>query len=210
MSELEARIREILGKLQLLSEAKSAPVASSTSHGKPDTQAPPGALPDRDSAKPPPKDRSLFEWYAWQFDNAKDDYRRRLLCYLAERDYENVRRRIPDRRRGVKEEDRGEPETEEVWATRIVQWYEGLDAVEVAILEECSEGAVTKARRIKGRNERDGRERSAFLGMEERERHIVVLRCKDKGMSQNAAAAKLGVSKRTVGRYWEDPDWLAA
>jgi len=203
MAEPDARIRTILAKLQMLSEAKAGSIGRSSHDADSERVGPPGTKPDRPSSKPPPKDRSLWAWYEWQFAAAKDDYRRRLLCYLAERDYENFHRRQPDRRRGVDDNTRGEAEDEATWSKRIVEWYEGVDILEVAILEDSSTGAIGKARRTHRRRERNGERLEGWEAWDDKRRLAEVTLLKTRRMGTQAMASRLGTSKRTVLRYLE-------
>lgn len=201
--ELQARAKNILSKLKLLGEASSGGIVTIAGKQAADSKAPPESRPERASHQPPPKDRSLYDWYVWQFARATSDHRYRLLCYLAERDYERYRRRPDDSRRGpisLRGKDGGSGEVESM--RRIVAWYEGLDALEVAILEECSIGHVKKARRVHRRNEEDGRERNGWEGWDEERRVIEIRQRRAKGWGQKKVADDIGVAKRTVQRYW--------
>ena len=126
-----------------------------------------------------------------------------LLCYLAERDYERYRRRPSDTKRGpisLRGKDGGDAEMEGM--KRIVEWYEGLDALEVAILEECSLDHVRKARRVFRREESDGTERAGWKGWDDEFRWKVVTEYRQEGYKQFEVAGKLGVSERTIRKYW--------
>lgn len=194
--QLESRIGQILTKLQLLSEADSASiVANDGGNKKPDSSPPPGARPDRAGDRPPPKDRSLFEWYSWHFAQATDDNRRRLLCYLAERDYANYTHRKPQPR------GKTGPEDEREGMKRVVDWYEGVDALEVAILEGITVQHVEKARRVHKRSAKTGLLLSPWATWDEDYRAAAVRDRVQLGKSQAAIAAEFGVSKRTIQRY---------
>lgn len=194
---LEKRINAILTKLQLLSEADSASiVANDGGNKKPDSSPPPGARPDRAADQPPPKDRSLFEWYSWHFSQATDDSRRRLLCYLAERDYANYHQRRPQPR------GKTGPEDESQSMKRIVEWYEGVSALEVAVLEGTSLQHVQKARRVHKRQANNGLPQSEWAGWDDTQRAIAVTNRANAGQSQSEVASVFGVSKRTIQRYW--------
>lgn len=196
--ELERRINVILTKLQLLSEVDSASIVSNDGGGasKLDSAAPPGARPDMDRDQPPPKDRSLYEWYGWHFARASDDARRRLLCYLAERDYTNVRHRRPHPR------GKTGPEDERNAMRRIVNWYEGVDALEVAVLEGVSTQHVHKARRIHKRRPYDGRLATGWSAWTQDQKRERVNKLRVLGRSRASVAREFEVSPRTISRYW--------
>jgi hypothetical protein len=195
---LDNRVARILTKLQMVSDASSASIVSNDGGGssKPESSPPPGARPDRDRDKPPPKDRSLFEWYAWQFARSRSEERTRLLCYLAERDHARLRSRSPSPR------GRTGPEDEPAAMRRIVEWYEGVDALEVAVLEDVSVQHVHKARRVHKRVAIDGRRRPEWSDWSDDVREAAVARRRHTGASQHEVADDLGVSRRTVQRYW--------
>jgi hypothetical protein len=94
---LEQKIRDVLGRLSTLSEANASNLEPRTSHGKASSKVPAG-VPDRvtptDPHRPPPKERSLYDWYRWQFarvDPGDVDQINKLL-FFAERDF-NARSR---------------------------------------------------------------------------------------------------------------------
>lgn len=194
--ELARRAQTILVKLKLLGEASSTSIVAFDGNRTHGTKAPSGAR-DRDNAKPPPKDRSLYDWYLWHFTRAATDDKRRLLCFLAERDYEKYRRRSPQPR-----SDEG-AEGEVAGMKRIVEWYEGLSTLEVAILEDCSAGFVEKARRVHRRDPEDGFVRDGWQGWDEEKRTAEVTKLKQRKVGQREAARRLETSPSTMNRYWK-------
>jgi predicted Fe-S protein YdhL (DUF1289 family) len=202
--ELARRANTILCKLKLLGEAKSSGRISAVGHQqKADASAPPETnLKNPDQNQPPPKDRSLYDWYLWHFSRARNEYKWRLLCYLAERDYERYVKRPPDRGPLTLRGKDGE-EAEREGMKRIVEWYAGLDAQEVAILEECSAEHVKKARRVFRKQESDGREVPGWRGMSEEGRYEVITEYRLRGLKQFEVAGELGVSERTLRKYWK-------
>lgn len=94
---LQQKIADVLARLSTLSEAGASSLEPRTSHGKSSSKVPGGvrstiAPPDPD--RPPPKERSLYDWYRWQFDRVDlDDVDHvNKLLFLAERDF-NARSR---------------------------------------------------------------------------------------------------------------------
>ena len=114
--ELRRRANSILCRLKLLGEAKSSGNITTSAHQqKASSSPPPEARLDTERGGAPSKDRSLYEWYLWHFCRATTEYRFRLLCYLAERDYERYRRRPSDTKRGpisLRGKDGGDAEME--------------------------------------------------------------------------------------------------
>jgi hypothetical protein len=92
---LEQKIRDVLARLSTLSEANASNFEPRTSHGKSSSKVPAGVSEaPSDPNRPPPKDRSLYDWYRWQFERADlDDVDHvKKLLFLAERDF-NARSR---------------------------------------------------------------------------------------------------------------------
>lgn len=204
---LNEKIRDVLARLATLSEAPASNLEPRTSHGAASSKIPAGATLRRDSNRPPSKERSLHDFYAWHFAENADDPGRLLTYYLlAERDYMTRRYHVPDRMAlrsgGLTENDSIDGgAAERVAAERVIDLYEGMAALEVAIHEFQTEEWVKKARRIHGRDPHDGRPRAEFLGWDEARRVREVASLAER-MGQKAAADKLRVSKRTVQKYW--------
>lgn len=103
----------------------------------------------------------------------------------------------------------GLPSSEDESAARVVEWYEGVPVLEVAILEYCSPGWVEKARRRLGRKPEDGRPISPFLRADEDERHRMVAQHAARGWGAKKIADRLGVAKGTVQRYMPEREMAA-
>ena len=104
---LEEKIRDVLARLSTLSEAKASNLEPRTSHGASDSRAPAGVAERRriqptDPDRPPPKERSLYDWYRWKFDHTDPEDQDQLLrLWLgAERDYHTRVLNFADDRRG--------------------------------------------------------------------------------------------------------------
>jgi hypothetical protein len=119
---LQARIADVLARLSTLSEAAGARppqqsppsqaegarerldpeekmrmgTAAGSSHSG-ESAIPAGVRLDLDPNRPPPKERSLYDWYRWMFDHVDPDDVDRLnsLLFLAERDYNSRSRQGP-------------------------------------------------------------------------------------------------------------------
>lgn len=204
---LEQKICDVLTRLATLSEAPASNLEPRTSHGAASSKVPAGATLRQDSSAPPSKERSLHDFYAWHFaENAEDPGRLLTFYLLAERDYMTRRYHVPDRMAlrsgGLTENDSIDGgAAERAAAERVVDLYEGMAAVEVAVHEYTSEAWVKKARRMHGRDPHDGRPRAEFLDWDEDRRTREVASLAER-MGQKAAADKLRVSKRTVQKYW--------
>lgn len=125
---LEEKIRDVLARLSTLSEASASNLEPRTSGGKSDSKPPAGVaqrITTTDPDRPPPKERSLFDWYSWMFAHTDpDDSERLLKLWLqAERDYfsrtlvgaSKIKPRLAERRTAVRagthlqeREDKGE------------------------------------------------------------------------------------------------------
>lgn len=235
---LDEQIRDVLARLSTLTEAPAAGTLVST--------APPATLPkeqrresdckakapkrhhesgipvgvslvDRDPDRPPSKDRSLFDYYAWQFarlDLETQPLRAHLMILLANRDY--TARLYPDSHRealrsGALLGDNAEGDiAEEAAIRRVVAEYLGFSALEVAVLEYTTEEWVKKARRILKCDVDTGRPRPAFLDWSEEDRCKEVAKLYRRGLGQKKVADRLGVVKSTVQRYWPEQATVAA
>ncbi len=219
---LEQKIRDVLARLSTLSEAKASNLEPRTSHGASDSRAPAGVAERRrlqptDPDRPPPKERSLFDFYVWEFAHADPDDRAELfnLWLLAERDYHARVLHIP-RRVAVRsgEDAKGTisgAEAEREAAKRVVELYEGRSAEEAAVFEYTTVGVIHKARKMHKRNTDDGRPRPPFLDWDEdeRRRQIELLRKRAKDRNEIMGAKRIaqhfGVALSTVQRYIDSP-----
>lgn len=109
--------------------------------------------------------------------------------------------------------DRDNPaeETEEAAAKRVVEWYQGITALAVAVNENSTEVWVRKARKKHNRNPDDGREVPPFIQWDEaeRRRQIDLLRARAKSEGREIGAKSLanhfGVDKNTIKKSMERP-----
>lgn len=208
---LEQKISAILGQLATLSEASAASLEPRASTSAPESSIPTGvSLRDR----PPSKDRSLHDWWRWRFTQAlthgESEFEVYRLCLLAERDYINRRYHVENsvrlRSGELTDNDVQDGGTaERAAAQRVVDLYEGMPAVEVAVHEYATEAWVKKARRQHGRDPQTGRPRPEFLDWPEDRRQREVAALQARGLGKKAAAAKLRVDPGTVRRYWPEP-----
>lgn len=220
--KLEAKIKDVLARLALLSEASTSNLDPATSHGSPSSKAPAGTATSanlhapRDPDRPPSKDRSLHDWYSWQFTRAVGEPQRLIsLLTLAEREYMErtvfEARRIGLRKGELTENDvRDGGAAEREAAQRVIDCYQGMPAVEVAIFEYTTEEWVKKARRQLGRQPHDGLPRSEFLDLDEGGRRERAAALHALGLRLTTAAHRLRVDKNTVKRYWPLDDRLEA
>jgi hypothetical protein len=213
---LEQKIRDVLAQLATVSEAPASSFEPRTSHGSSSSKVPPGTaaatpLTAADPDRPPDKERSLHDWWHWRFTKAivkgESEFQVYRLCLLAERDYVNRRYHIEDsvRLRSGELTDNDVQDggaAERSAAERVVDLYEGMPAVEVAVHEYATEEWVKKARRQHGRDPQSGRPRPEFLDWDEPRRYREVATLHARGMGQKKAADKLGIAKSTLQRYW--------
>jgi len=145
---------------------------------------------------PPSKHRSLYEHYAWKFDQAAQDFKRATtmeekvrvmvrmdsLCSMALRDYllYTGEYKVPS------------AATDAENVARVLREYRGVPAQEVAVWEMCSVKWVRNSRLRNGLNPEDGEERQ----MDERTQEIVRLR--ESGKSLREVAQQVGLGKSRV------------
>lgn len=216
MTDLDQRIRNVLAELSTLSEAATANLDPDKHHGAPDSSVPAGATLRLGSNQPPPKERSLFDWYVWEFThNAEDPETLEKLCDLAEQELkerrEFDRERIDLRRGALTDNDvRDGGLAERVHGKRVVDWYEGKPAIVAAHIEKTTEAWIRKVRRQHKRDPDTGRARPAFLDWdeEERRRQVNLLIAREWNEHQREIGARrlaehFGVAVSTIQRYLE-------
>jgi hypothetical protein len=205
---LDQRVRDVLGRLQMLAEGATSnldPNKISRSHAK--SKAPGGvSVPTAD--RPPDKAHvTLYDWYLWHFaDAAGDEHRIASLILVAEMDWRDFRfhvaKRVELRSGELTDNDRLDGgKAEEKHMERVVDWYEGVPVLVVALLEGQRVEWVKKARRLHARNAEDGRPRPEFLTWDDDRRRREVGRLAAQDMGSKAIAKRLGVDKNTVKRY---------
>jgi hypothetical protein len=205
---LDDKIRDLLGRLSTLSEAPAGNLEAQISRSAPESSAPSGAE-EFPRSNDDVRDRSLFDWYRTSFERNADNPERLLSLYLAgEREY--LRRsdpRVHDRtveRGSIVALSESGSVVEEVAAIQVIKEFEGVHALDVAIVEGKTEAWVRKVRRQHGRDPEDGRPRPEFLDYDEDRRREAVAEQVAKGRGKKAAAKALGVNPDTVRRYWPE------
>jgi hypothetical protein len=204
---LEQKIRDVLARLSTLSEAPAGNLEAQIARSAPESAKPGGATLRLRSDRPPPKARSLFDWYQWQFShNAADRARLLSLYLLAEREYlertDREAREETAQKGSILAYSQDGAAVESIAAMRVIEWYEGVQARDVATVEDATESWVRKVRSHHGRNSDDGRPRSEFLSWDEDRRIREVASLHARGMGQKKAADRLGIAKSTLQRYW--------
>lgn len=203
---IEQKIADVLAKLSTLSEAPAGNLEAQIARSAPESSAPMGAteseLSDRSL-----RDRSLYDWYRLQFERHAGNSQRLLsLCLLGEREYLERVNRIAHEQTAEKGSiiaySQDGAAVEAIHALRVIEWYEGVAAIDVAVAEGETEVWVRKIRTQQGRYPGDGRKRPEFLDLDEDERRRKVASLVARGMGAQKIAHRLGVSKHTVQRYW--------
>lgn len=195
--EVRARARSVFARLALISEAPTSSFVKTGSRPKASSTPPNGArLSDLRSDRPPPRDRSLYDFYLWHLLRAKTDYQRIRIINEAETAYHRSRVRIPKP---------DLPPDNDAAMRQVVEDYEGLAPGEVARLlgsdDESLVPWIMKARRTHGRKATDGRPRRPWEKWSLRERQEEIGRMRESGLTQNEIAGELEISVRTVQRY---------
>lgn len=211
--ELAHRIAHVLAQLARLSEVSAAQVGRATPSSD-QARLPAGVRPSIVSSnpeRPPSKDRSLYDYFSWHFSRAVTDAQRRLFLYLAETDLEQRTHSAPAHMTALgahKEQETGVKRD-----ARIIAWYEGVNALEVAVLESahagyCSEANVRRVRELDRRNPATGVRWPGWRGWTDEERTKAARQLRSrlnkvtgKPMSNAEIAAELGTTKSTVSRY---------
>jgi DNA-binding CsgD family transcriptional regulator len=205
---LDHRVRDVLGRLQMLAEGSTSnldPNKISRTHAE---SKAPGGISIPTSDRPPDKAQvTLYDWYRWHFADAEgDEHRIASLILVAEMDYRDFRfhvaKRVQLRSGELTDNDRldgGKAERDHV--DRVVDCYEGVPVLVVALLEGQRVEWVKKARRLHARNAEDGRPRPEFLTWDDDRRRREVAALAARGLGSVKIAHRLGVATNTVKRY---------
>jgi hypothetical protein len=202
---LEQKICDVLARLSTLSEAPAGNLEAQIARSSPDSAAPGEAtiryLSDRQR-----RDRSIHDWYRTQFERHAGSPRRLLSLYLlAEREYlERTDRQASEQtaqKGSILAFSQDGTAVEGIAAKRVIEWYEGVDALDVALVEDQTEMWVRKVRKQHDRRPDDGRARAEFLDWDDDRRHREVAALAA-NHGQKIAADKLRISKRLVQQYW--------
>jgi hypothetical protein len=212
---LEQKINDLLGRLAIISEAPAGNLEAQLSRSAPESSEPSGALSlaHHTDAK---RGLSLFEWYRDEFAKRIAEPDRLLSLYLAgEREY--LRRTDPRIHAATAEKgsivaySEDGATVEGIAAEHVIKEFEGVHALDVAIIEGKTEAWVLKVRRLHGRNPHDGRALAEFREWddEERRRQIELYLVEVRSRGQQAGAKRIanhfGVSKQTIQRYLDSP-----
>lgn len=216
---LEQAVNDLLGRMAVISEAPAGNLEAQISRTAPKSSVPGGAsLRSRDIATI--RGRSLFEWYRDEFARRADEPDRLLSLYLAgERDYlrrvdKKVHQALAEKGSILAYSQAGDV-VESIAAEHVIKEFEGVHALDVAIIENKTEAWVLKVRRMHGRNPHDGRELVPFREWDDEERkrqiHLYLVEVRSKGEEAGAKriANHFGVAKQTIQRYL-DPLAVAA
>lgn len=212
--ELRRRVRKVLRQMELLSEARAMTIGLGTHGGEPDHLPPETQKLAMRADGKPPRERSLFERYLWEFEQCPKrqdpQWAFRLLCACAERDLEHhLRGPGPSKIAGNLYGTLGEGQSrngaavEKEKGDELVRDYEGAPAAEVAQITQQRVEWVMKARELRGRDPETGLPKPEwFSWTPQRRRNEVATRALGQGMTQEQIAGELGVSVRTIRRFW--------
>ncbi len=211
---LEQKINDLLGRLAVISEAPSGNLEAQLSRSAPESSEPSGILRTRDTDSL--RGRSLFEWYREEFAKRITEPDRLLSLYLAgEREY--LRRTDPRIHEATAEKgsilaySEDGAAVESIAAEHVIKEFEGVHALDVAIIEGKTEAWVLKVRRMHGRNPHDGRPLAEFREWDDEERrrqiHLYLVEVRSRGEEAGAKriANHFGVAKQTIQRYLDSP-----
>lgn len=204
-AELKAEIRDILGKLEMLTECR----ASTPGRSAPSSETPVGppefaGLSEKDC---PPEDRSLFDHFRWRFQREVYSGRSRkrlwFLLWEAQKAYET--RTVPagpDNPRMALVLTRAD---ERGLVRHILEDREGEHSFKVHLDLNLPVGYIEKVREDAGCEPEHGRKRPKWSELDEPMKRRIVTTLRE-SKTQDEVAKWLGVSKRTVATYGQQPD----
>jgi hypothetical protein len=197
--QLEARIRRLLWRLSMVSEAQgtSISVFGSSGREKDETKPPRGVREDATVAQLGQPNRAfLLDAYLEEFVVATSDASLRMTCVRAEIDLGD-RQRLPEHEHEQTVEER---EAEQI--RLVLDKGEGIHAAELAAEEGWPIGWVKTVRERNGKEPTFGRPRPRWRELEDDQRRVIVANLKAEGFTQRAAAQELGIGNGSVAKYW--------
>lgn len=204
--DLEQRVDQVLAQLATLSEVGAARIGRSSASSDEEHGIPAGVSPNprrREPDRPPPKDRSLYDFYRWHFGRARNDSLRRVLLFMAEGDLKARKWAIPEGKIALAGagSEQGEKRDE-----RIIAFFAGTHPLEAAMLEShhggyCSEENIRAVRRKARRDPETGHPLPGWHGWDDERRTKEVHRLRGSGRSLAQIAAELGTTKASANRY---------
>lgn len=199
--ELRLEIRTVLGRLEMLSDARSAnPERSSRSSETPIGPPEFAGLSERDR---PPEERSLFDHFRWRFEKAVHDgastKRLYFLLWEAEKSWET--RTVPpdpDNPRRALVLTRAD---EDALKRKLLEDFVGVHSYRVHLDLSLPQGWIEKVREDDGREPETGYQRPKWRGLSDTEKRLFVRSLREQGKTQAEVAKWLGISRRTVVTY---------
>lgn len=199
-AELRLEIRTVLGRLEMLSDARAAnPERSSRSSETPIGPPEFAGLSERDR---PPEDRSLFDAFRWRFEKAVRDgastKRLYFLLWEAEKAWET--RTVPpdpDNPRRALVLTRAD---EEALKRKLIADFEGVHSYRVHLDLSLPQGWIEKVREDNGREPETGLLRPKWRELTEADKRLIVSSLR-REKTQAEVARWLGISRRTVVTY---------
>jgi len=208
-AELRSEIRSVLAQLELLSDAKATTIGRSA----PSSERPVGPPEFRGlrAVDIPDEDRSLFEHYLARFQKlgrsgrpeqkpwwrllweAEDALKKRTVP-PTESELALMVALVPNRT--------DDDQIEKALVKRVIEQYEGVDAFKVHLELKVPVGWVEHVREQEGRDPDLGEPRPAWRKLNPQTKYSIVEGLKDRGLTQEEVARKLGIGLRTVGEYW--------
>lgn len=212
--ELRGEIRNVLTKLQLLSETHAMTFSIGHSSEKP---IGPPSFKGLSESDCPSKDRSLYEHFVWRFRNLVESHepRKKFWFLLWEAETDNTRRAVSpteeellERRALEGHRPTQNTKQEDALAAHIVSTTEGIHSYKVSLELNFPQGWIEKIRELAGCEPVMGRPRPAWRQLTSDRKRELVGEQQQLGRTQKEAAQILGCGERTVRDYW--PSRVAA
>lgn len=204
-AELRSEIRAVLTQLQLLSDAKATTIGRSA----PSSERPVGPPEFRGlkSSDIPNEDRSLFEHYLARFQELARGWtseRKKWWFLLWEAEDALKRRTVPptEAEREVQVALVLNRADESALIACVINDHEGTPALRVALALRVPIGWIEHVREQQDRDPDYGEPRPEWRKLDQATKASVVASLKQRGLTQEQAARKLGIGQRTVREWW--------
>lgn len=202
--ELRQEIRQILARLEMLSDASASPPGRSSRSSE--TPLGPPGFAGLSSLDCPPEERSLYAHFAFRFEKAVESgASRKSLYFLLWEAEKALRLRVvapdPDDPRRALILTRAD---EDALVRHVLSKFEGEHSYRVHLDLDLPQGWIERIREQDGREPETGYRRPKWKSLDEATKRTLIRDLREQGKTQEETARWLGISRRTVVNYSGD------